>query len=185
MCHWGCWRAEQRKLVINEPQANWQLSDTRGSWEMANRVVMHSLDSKNPGVSCRMSGLTNVRSYFPVSVNRARVSPLTLGGICLKQVLAWPNCFFSDLLTPVSSKFGGKHHKSIIGWCILVCRLIVSKGPVSIQAVQRDYVVRSDVLCTEDSSRDKIQLLELIQTGSLDSSCNASIAFCRTRGGSF
>lgn len=57
------------------------------------------------------------------------------------------------------TKSGAKHHDSII-----VCMLVVSKGPVSIQTSQRVYVVGSDVLGAEggisnkDSNRDKIQL---------------------------
>ena len=47
---------------------------------------------------------------------------------------------------------------SLVGVYWLIC-LLSPKHFVSIQAIQRVYVVGSDVLCTEDSSRDKIQLL--------------------------
>lgn len=113
-----------------------------------------------------MSGLADIGGCFAFSINRARISPLDFGWYVPEAGTFLTKLFILRHLGSIT-KSGGKHHDSIIGWCILVCTL-VSNAPVSIQAIQRVYVVGPEVLCTEYSSRDKILLLELSQTGSPD-----------------
>lgn len=114
-----------------------------------------------------MSGLADIGGCFAFSINRARISPLDFGW-CVPEAGAFLTKLFILGHLGSITKSGGKHHDSIIGWCILACTLLVSDAPVSIHAIQRVYVVGSDVLCTEYSSRDKILLLELSQNGSPD-----------------